>query len=200
MDKDKEVALGLKDYKKLVQRTMPSLGTATVRVTGHPAWVVDLDYDHMVSGVATELLEELVLAIKKKDTINIGEELADAEWYLCNLATHLGMRLADKYDDILGRGIDHAENLLIHTGRLLDYHKKALAYGRDMPKKQVIKDSIEAILEAIQHTAATYGVNLPVMRGRVIAKLYKRYPDKFDADKAIIRDLGVERAVLEGGK
>ena len=199
MSKVKEVALGLKDYKKLVQRTMPNLGFATVTV-GPRSWMVDLNYDHMAGGIVTELFEELVIAIKKKDTINIGEELADAEWYACNLATYLGLRLKDKYTPVLGGEFDHAELMMIHPARLEDYHKKSLAYGKPLPSKAVIKESIEAILEAIQYTAAVHGVNLPVMRARVIAKLYKRYPDGFAADKAILRNLGIERLILEGGK
>jgi NTP pyrophosphatase (non-canonical NTP hydrolase) len=37
------------------------------------------------------------------------------------------------------------------------------------------------------------------VRERNIAKLRARYPDKFDADKAINRDLKKEREILEGG-
>lgn len=42
------------------------------------------------------------------------------------------------------------------------------------------------------------GVEEPAARGNLIAKLKKRYPEKFDAQRAIDRDLVAERAALEG--
>lgn len=41
------------------------------------------------------------------------------------------------------------------------------------------------------------GVSEADVRAKIIAKLMKRYPDKFDSDAALNRDLAVERAVLE---
>ena len=41
------------------------------------------------------------------------------------------------------------------------------------------------------------GVGEVDVRAKIIAKLMKRYPDKFDSDAALNRDLAAERAVLE---
>lgn len=42
------------------------------------------------------------------------------------------------------------------------------------------------------------GVSEEDTRAKVIAKLRKRYPNKFDSDLAVNRDLGAERAAIEG--
>lgn len=42
------------------------------------------------------------------------------------------------------------------------------------------------------------GASVETAMDRVIEKLKSRYPDKFDADKAINRDLDAERKILEG--
>lgn len=41
------------------------------------------------------------------------------------------------------------------------------------------------------------GVSEADVRAKIIAKLQKRYPEKFDADAALNRDLAAERAALE---
>lgn len=41
------------------------------------------------------------------------------------------------------------------------------------------------------------GVSEVDVRAKIIAKLMKRYPDKFDSEAAVNRDLAAERAVLE---
>lgn len=43
------------------------------------------------------------------------------------------------------------------------------------------------------------GADWDEVRERNIAKLRARYPDKFDSDKAVNRNLEVEREILEGG-
>jgi hypothetical protein len=43
------------------------------------------------------------------------------------------------------------------------------------------------------------GIDMGITQDTVIAKLKSRFPDKFDADKAINRDVVTERQVLENG-
>ena len=65
-----------------------------------------------------------------------------------------------------------------------------------------MKDQIaelDPIQEESEHTASNSVSNVGTKIGRLKDKLKKRFPDKFDEEKAIVRDLEAERKVLEQG-
>ena len=59
---------------------------------------------------------------------------------------------------------------------------------------------LNEIYQYILTIAYSYGVDIEDGLEKNIAKLKKRYPEKFDENLAVNRDLETERKILEGGK
>ena len=59
---------------------------------------------------------------------------------------------------------------------------------------------LNEIYEYILVIAYSYGVDIEDGLEKNIAKLKERYPEKFDEDLAVNRDLETERKILEGDK
>lgn len=181
------------EFREHIKRTLPQLGTQLQ------------DSVHMSMGFTSEL-PELLLALHRKDLINVGEELADAAWYAGNYATVNGIDLGDfefsprhvavrfpgmEDDDEMG------EQMMLFMGELLDMDKKWLAYGRlrDLGKA---REMLLGLLNCIGNCAARLGVSMEEAMARNVEKLRVRYPEKFDAARAVHRDLEREREALEG--
>jgi len=82
------------------------------------------------------------------------------------------------------------------AGEFMDQLKKHLIYGAPLDHtnlKEEIGDGMWYDALALRKL----GSDFETEGRRNIAKLFKRYPDKFDADHAINRDLDGEREVLE---
>ena len=89
--------------------------------------------------------------------------------------------------------------LVTESGELLDQLKKHIYYGRPLDRVNMIEEigDLEFYLSMLRQA-------LHVSREEVLstnmAKLMSRYPGgKFDAERAINRDLAKERQTLEGG-
>jgi hypothetical protein len=167
-------------YQQEVKRTCPDLGSRL------------LNSIHMTLGIGTEIFEELSQALATSHRVNISEELCDAQWYACNYATLYNI-------DISGirplLDIDLFE-LHIYTGRLQDFDKKELAYGKEVSIEQKT-EVLHGIITAIETIALAHNIDMDAGRAKVIAKLKLRYPEKFTQDAAINRDTVAERKVLE---
>jgi NTP pyrophosphatase (non-canonical NTP hydrolase) len=107
----------------------------------------------------------------------------------------------------LGKGPDHDEMIarLIHAtlgmasevGELADALKKHIIYGKELDEINVLEENGDlSWYQAIGLSAIKRGMSEALERN--IAKLRARYGDKFDADKALNRDLAAERKALEG--
>lgn len=100
--------------------------------------------------------------------------------------------------------IDEVGDVVLHSvlgvsseaGELLDPIKKALFYGRPIDKVNLVEE-IGDIMWYLAILADEIGVSLEDAKRINIAKLKKRYGDKFTTDAAIVRDLDTERALLE---
>lgn len=172
--------MNIKEYQQNVLRTMPDLGSLL------------LNSIHMTLGIGTEITEELVLALDKKDKVNVSEELADAQWYICNYATLYNIEIADvkKNEPEIELG------LFVLVGRIQDYDKKELAYGKQTTLKER-KKTLRTLLSAVEYIADVNQIDMDEARQKVINKLMLRFPDKFDSEKAINRDVVAERTILE---
>jgi len=177
------------EYKEAVKRTLPDLGSKL------------LNSIHMVLGMVTEY-DELIEAVENNDKTNIKEELADIQWYVCNYATIYDLTLpetaiqsaASKKNKNL---TDCTYDLGRHIWKLCDFDKKELSYkkGYDTVEKNQL---IVSILIGIEMFGQLMDFNMDRARQKVIDKLRLRYPDKFDEDRAINRDIEGERKILEG--
>lgn len=161
--------------------------------------------------VLNSLLSLLITASQIADTakraIFYGKPLDDRKFY-SGLET-----LANQADEMLGNPAgpsDAAEgespvNLrLLHaglgmfgeSGELLEALQKQLN-GEPLDLVNVAEELGDVDwYKAIGHDAT--GVSEEDTRAKVIAKLKKRYPEKFDSERAHERDLAAERAALEG--
>lgn len=197
--------MNLREFQLYVPTTMNQLGTRL-----H-------DEVHMVLGFGSELTNELAIAILRNDTVNISEELCDAEWFLCNKANLYGIILPDYAPNILYNEVAEffkvpLERLLgsdiavLHmaSGALMDITKREFAYGEaKYDKKPVTVELREKLilltLSAIRSIAERFHSNLPDGRDAIKRKLDERYKKKgFDANLALNRDTDAERKALEG--
>lgn len=174
------------EYQELAKRTFNDLGN---------------DYDnllHIKLGVITEI-GELLDVIKKHvgykkpmDIVNIGEEIADTVFYLVNRLTIKGhpfsysaFETATYKPQNLAGCISLCFDILnVYTQHTITSHKYTLAIP-------------EFTVSALKGIADYFELDFMQILTNNINKLKVRYPDKFDTDKAINRNLDRERIELE---
>jgi len=163
------------EYQILASRTRPDLGDNYKNIM------------HMDMGIITEI-GELMDIFKKElaynkpvDTVNLGEELADICWYTVNKLS-LGSMSAPLVPRLVCEGKIKVMDILFcfRTYMTLTDSKKEYY-----------------LLNVVYTIACSYGLDLGEILAANINKLKVRYPDKFDTDKALNRDLEAERKVLE---
>lgn len=180
--------MNFEQYRKETLRTLPDLGSLCNNSL------------HMTVGMMTECVE-LAQAIHVEnedniDWVNIEEEVGDLFWYVSNYSNlhnitpeicHLNVN-TDTSDFV---------NIILYAGYLLDIDKKWFAYGKE-PDKTIINNDIDALYTLIVFWCTEYDIDIQNSMDINIQKLKARYPDKFDTEKAINRDLETERNILEG--
>lgn len=203
------------EYQKLTVRTLPNLHKQFE--LGDKMMTNLIDLVHMRLGLASEL-SELSLALRKDDKVNIGEELGDQLWYASNdlnICKKIGFITEEEYNTMskfefgspkVTNGGYALENnpawftsLTFNIGELVDFVKKALAYGKTMDKALYLHH-MNYLLGAINNIAYDKEINLEEYMDKNIAKLKARFPHKFEAEAAINRDHDKERQILEGEK
>ena len=168
----------LREYQELAQRTCPSLGST------------ELDNTHMVLGIITEY-GELCDVYKKHlaygreiDFINVQEEFADIGWYIMNLFRIKNIQIDIKqYPDL---DILRKENINLQLVSFLSSIYSSIAE----------KDLIY-LLSAWWYLGLNLNIDIFKALTNNIDKLKIRYPDKFDEEKALNRDLESEKKELE---
>lgn len=86
--------------------------------------------------------------------------------------------------------------MMTEVGELTDQFKKNLAYGKDIDWVNV-KEEIGDLMWYISEFANEYNFDLEEILATNIAKLQKRFPEKFTSEYAINRNLDAEREILE---
>jgi len=171
----------LTQYRIETLRTLPDLGSEK------------LNLSHMAMGLAGEL-HELKIAISKRDTVNVEEELADWGWYASNLANMQEIDLVMQ-TDVSNFNWDH---LVIATGQITEVVKRFVAYNKPIDKVLLQKHLQYGFNVLCNFYDGGAKANFPQAMERNIAKLKARFPEKFSDDLAINRNLENERNVLEG--
>lgn len=170
-----EKITSLEQYKLLANRTCPNLGSYQANI------------NHMEDGVITEF-SELLDPIKKYcaygkaiDIINIQEELGDAMWYCANSSIVNGVQFT----------IDEQLPLYVpkEVEQIRSYIKMVL---RDFLQYQNFRKVSYHIFVLCQSFELDFYETLT----KNINKLIVRYPEKFDTEKAMNRDLDAERLAL----
>lgn len=96
--------------------------------------------------------------------------------------------LQDDLHMVLGMQTEVAE--------IADAYKKHMAYGKKLDLVNV-KEEVGDAMWYIANLCNLHGWDLREIMATNIAKLVARYPEKFDRDKAVNRDLDRERNILE---
>lgn len=99
----------------------------------------------------------------------------------------------------------HEQSRLVHalfgmsseSGEIADALKKFFIYGKPLDNTNVIEECGD-LLWYISLALDAVGATMEEAMEKNIAKLKARYGDKFTQEKALNRDLGAERAALEG--
>lgn len=175
----------IEEYKELANRTMADLGSEV------------MDFAHMALGLTSEL-GELFSAGENQDRANIIEEHGDLNWFLAGICKIFNFG----FTEIINEGLNIKQDEEIPTEALTsvfeiaDMSKALLAYGKPVDRAKLRCQLVRL---------ATFLKAIPVEENfdylhslqKNIEKLQARFPDKFDADKAINRDTDNERKILE---
>lgn len=98
-----------------------------------------------------------------------------------------------------GINLLHASmGLATESGEVVDAIKKHLFYGKPIDRTNLIEEAGD-VLWYLALLLDTVGVSFEQVMDVNIAKLQKRFPEKFGGFEALNRDLSAERAVLEKG-
>jgi NTP pyrophosphatase (non-canonical NTP hydrolase) len=159
---------------------------------------------HAVIGSLTEVEEildnysdgELVTDINTQGSL--GEEIADAAWYVSILFRELDIKNVNfQFSDT---DEEKPFNILLSflkvSLKFLDLLKKKIYYGKEINKETMIDFSVKMYLQLRLYSHSN-GANFEEILDKNIAKLKARYGDKFSSEKAINRDLEVEKTILE---
>lgn len=172
--------MNLQSYQNQAKRTTADLGSLILNLT------------HMALGMCTKL-SELQDAIENEDHVNIGEELADFQWYLANYNTLKGYVYSENTNPVY---YDDINDLYYTVSELQDLIKKELAYGKPINAK-LEKSLLDSLHYMIKGFYNTYQLDQGEYLQKNIDKLIARYPEKFNSEDAINRDLDAERKILE---
>ena len=123
--------------------------------------------------------------------MNYKEYQSQSERRCLNLKDNLREDLSDELHKVIG--------ISTEAGELLDAYKKHFAYGKNLDVVNV-GEEIADIMWYISNLCRIKGIDLEEMMERNINKLKARYPDKFSQEKALNRNLDIERDILEGEK
>lgn len=110
-------------------------------------------------------------------------------------------RTFPELDDELRKGLANEMHMVMgiatESGELLDAYKKHFAYGKELDVVNV-GEEIADIMWYVHNLCRILELDMSDMLQKNIDKLKARYPEKFDKDKALNRDLIKEREILEG--
>jgi NTP pyrophosphatase (non-canonical NTP hydrolase) len=164
---------------------------------------------HAALGITTELAELVTPHVNMHQAIdtslNRAEEVGDVLWYCAigydTLAdSETGLCFQDDFDAALCLpvGIRHLPMANVICGDFVDTLKRAIFYGKPIDQKKACAALRGVLTETILY-ARQMGTDPRQALTANIAKLYARYPHKFDGDLAVHRDLSAEEAALRSG-
>jgi len=175
------------DYIKLAVRTESQFNP----ITGI-AFTRDERLLHAAMGMVTES-GELIDAIKKHlfygkpvDKVNMKEEIGDVCWYVALACDVLGI--------VPDAVIVGPADVLCQAMAAVYGSATCLIHSNN---EDTVMVSVNQVMGSMFAICENQSFSLGEILDTNIAKLKSRYPDKFDADKAVNRDLDKERKVLE---
>ncbi len=196
-------------WRKNAAFLLQHLASRFMRLQPCPATFEEWRLLHASLGLCSELAEYE----NAYDHVNRAEEIGDLFWYLAvardatltylSLGNHLEpkeLMEIGEHNPLLAPGLVKRFEWRDGISELADLMKKRCFYG-----KRLVPDHLWRLVDAIEEHLCSrvaererdWGTEGQI-RARNIAKLRKRYPEKFSNDLALDRDLCAERKVLEG--
>lgn len=125
--------------------------------------------------------------------------MQDSEYTAAALRTEHTPQILTKVDTEtnLDRLLHGSIGLATEAGELQDAVKRDLIYGQPLDRVNVIEECGDVLWYLVLILTAV-GSTLEEAKARNIAKLRKRYPEKFTEAQALNRDYTEERQALEG--
>jgi NTP pyrophosphatase (non-canonical NTP hydrolase) len=187
-------------YQESAKRTLPDLGSKKNNMI------------HMDLGIVTEIGE--VFDILKKnhaynkeiDLTHMGEELADISWYVVGKCTIANTKLTQEQLEAatlayFSDEVTNYENLQNNEEERIGFIRSLLTYMLSVivsdSEKTIIFRSPIVMIAGLRFIAKLMGIDYGTHLDKNIQKLKIRYPDKFDTERALKRDLDAERKTLE---
>lgn len=149
---------------------------------------------HCALGIAGEWAEVQV-AFLQGNEIELEKEIGDIYWYIAVMAHQLG--LANQLS--MYRRVQLADESVAagSVGDLVEMVKKQFAYGKKYKPVDYL-GALQNICDTLSQLIREMDFNSGNIWAKNIRKLKERYPEKFDADKAINRDVKAENAAVGG--
>lgn len=160
---------------------------------------------HAIIGALTEVEELLenykegVLTVDVTKQGSVAEESADIFWYLAIVLREFEMECDIPTNSIYAENTNPFNMLLDFTKsslKLLDVLKKKIYYNKPIMDVFFQEDTVK-LFNILSSYCLAHNVVIEDILDKNIAKLKARYGDKFSTDKAINRDLEVEKNILE---
>jgi NTP pyrophosphatase (non-canonical NTP hydrolase) len=160
-------------------------------------------------GVGPEGQPMLVADGGMLDLVNMAEEIGDVAWYLACYSEELGASPAivqTSFDAGIQQGTtirpQITDNMELANFTLVLACGAGALVGKILtvtgPGNMTGVQALAGLANTLGTLCGLFGIDGPLALERNIAKLKKRYGDKFSSHAAINRDLAGERAVLEG--
>lgn len=117
--------------------------------------------------------------------------------YIANALRTEGDKYAFEATGEVTPRVEHAVmGMVTESGELLDAVKKSKIYGRALDKVNLVEEAGDCMWY-LALLCDDLGVSFEQVWEKNIAKLRARYPEKFTQERALVRDLGAERSILE---
>jgi len=174
-------------YKTLSEIYLPSK-RKSIDTQLHCAMGLVTEYSELANGWYSSVV----------DDINMAEEIGDMYWYLGILCNELKLDMEEmdeaKYEKKTPGTFVYRIGII--SGMILDFYKKYCYYDKELDMDK-LKDCLKDMFQSISNFCKERKYDMGEIRNKNIAKLKERYPDKFDKEKAVKRNLKKERNILE---
>ena len=157
---------------------------------------------HAGIGICTEIDE---LYNSGNDRVNQMEEIGDFFWYAALMCAVFGI----EWDDMVSMAEPHEASgnplhwlnepviITCEASQIADLIKKSIFYGKPLDKQSVLI-RLAILVRSCEKMLSDCGFTVEQAMERNIAKLFKRFPEKFNDTDATVRNLSEERRALEG--
>jgi NTP pyrophosphatase (non-canonical NTP hydrolase) len=186
------------EYQPLAMRTAVDLGR--YKGTQHASLGLTTE-----AGELCDMIKRNIAYGKPLDNVNAIEEVGDIMWYLALLADTYGETLGNLEIDrrtLLGvkqrmAGEDLATIVLAIAHMCAQLVDVSVEDEVTEGTHEYTHGEVQALLTILAAFCLRMNSTIEYAMDRNIAKLQKRFPEKFSADRALNRDLAAEREVLE---